>query len=371
MKQEGLYFKNLDALRAMAALAVVLTHLALWLPAPATDWAYICRRIMSFDRMGGTYGVYFFFILSGFLITYRLLLEKQEKQKINVPHFYWRRILRIWPLYFLSIIIGFVIYPACMFSIGRAYTENASPALYAVFLTNFDHFWNGTSTNGMLGVQWSVAVEEQFYLGWPLLFLGRIRPVLLLILMGALLVGSECFFLANAPGPRSYYHFLSCLRFLAAGGMIGLFSFYYPASVQAFFRRIPKMLSAAIAFSGVLVLFFATELTNWFNPFKYLVHLLPFMFFAFVILEQCFSPNKWLAFGRFKGLNYLGKISYGLYLWHMVAIYMVLAIPGLDQPQLFGLNVLLALLLTMALSACSFRYLETPFLRWKSRFSEI
>jgi peptidoglycan/LPS O-acetylase OafA/YrhL len=371
MKQESVYFRNLDALRALAALAVILAHLALWIPAPAADWTSIVRRIMSFDRMGGTYGVCFFFILSGFLITYRLLLEKQENQQINVLHFYGRRILRIWPLYFLSILIGFVIYPAFMFSLGRAYTENASPALYAVFLTNFDHLWHGVPANGILGVQWSVAVEEQFYLGWPLLFLGRIRPVLLLIVMGILAIGSECFFLANAPGPRSYYHLLSCLRFLAAGGMISLFSFYYPALVQAFFRRIPKILSAVITFSGVLVLFFATELTNYFDPLKYLVHLLPFLLFSFVILEQCFSPNKWLALGRFKGLNSLGRISYGLYLWHMAAIYIVLEIPGFSQPHLFVLNVVLVLLLTITLSALSFRYVESPFLRWKSCFSEI
>ena len=371
MKPHSTYFKNLDSLRAFAALAVILAHAALWIPAPVADWVPVVKDILSFDNMGGTYGVDFFFILSGFLITYRLLQEKQATQSIHLWHFYGRRILRIWPLYFISLLTGFVVYPLWLLSLGQPHVENASPALYATFLANFDHLWNGEPATGILGVQWSVAVEEQFYLCWPLLFLGRIRPVFMLVLMGALVIGSECFFLANVPGPLSYYHSLSCLRFLATGGMIGLFSFYYPDQIQLLFSKIPKWASALIAIAGIAMLGFASGLSKAFPPAKYVIHGLPFALFSFIILEQCFSPHAWIEFGRSKVVRYLGKISYGLYLLHMVAVYIVLETPFLNQPDLFLLNILLVILLTVGLSALSFRYVEKPFLRWKLRFSKM
>lgn len=371
MQSNNNYFKNLDSLRAFAALAVIFAHAALWIQAPVTEAFTILKKVLSFDHTGGTYGVYFFFILSGFLITHRLLREKRETQSIHIWHFYSRRILRIWPLYFLTIFIGFVLYPLFQQLLGQIYVENANPGLYAAFLTNFDHLWNGEPSTGILGVQWSVAIEEQFYLCWPLIFLVRIRPVLLLAFMALLVIGSEYFYLSNVPGPTSYYHFLSCLRFLATGGLIGVFSFYYPAQLLAFFGKTRRWASALIAITGFAILGFASGLSEAFSPARYIVHLLPFALFSFVILEQCFSPHAWIEFGRSRLLSYLGKISYGLYLLHMVAIYIVLEIPFFNQPELFVLNFVLVVGLTIGLSMLSFRYFEKPFLKWKLRFSKI
>ena len=105
-----IYFKNLDGLRAIAAMAVVFTHIVSWIPSEGYLNKYI-GVLISFSSRGGKYGVTFFFILSGFLISYLLFHEQKINGKIRIGRFYMRRILRIWPLYYLTVIIGFYIYP--------------------------------------------------------------------------------------------------------------------------------------------------------------------------------------------------------------------------------------------------------------------
>ena len=120
---------------------------------------------------GGRFGVIFFFVLSGFLITYLMFIEKSKTGQFKLGHFYVRRALRIWPLYFFSLIIGFVLYPMAVSYSGFSHDENANLTWYSLFIANFDHIYHGFPTANILGVHWSVCVEEQFYLIWPILII--------------------------------------------------------------------------------------------------------------------------------------------------------------------------------------------------------
>jgi len=147
------------------------------------EWAIKFREVFSF-------GVPIFFVLSGFLISYLMLKEYKEQGSFNLNNFYMRRVLRIWPLYFIVLIIGFVLFPMLRtYLLHIPYVENANPLLYILFLSNFDQLKQGVLPFGVgLGPTWSVSVEEQFYLFWPLLLLlfskkKFIIPVLIVMVL--------------------------------------------------------------------------------------------------------------------------------------------------------------------------------------------
>jgi peptidoglycan/LPS O-acetylase OafA/YrhL len=155
MIQSRIYFKNLDGLRFFAAVVVICAHYITVLgdTMQSGKWS---RIILTLDGSGAEIGVNFFFVLSGFLITYLILTDTETTNISYVKKFYIRRVLRIWPLYFLSIAIGFFLYP--ILSEIPQYVEVASGWMYTLFLANLDqiYFWNNpVNHNTLLGVHWS------------------------------------------------------------------------------------------------------------------------------------------------------------------------------------------------------------------------
>ncbi|MBK8471912.1 MAG: acyltransferase [Sphingobacteriales bacterium] len=98
------------------------------------------------------------------MITYLLIAEKQLNHQIDVPRFWLRRILRIWPLYYCCVLFGFYAFPMLKTLLGQTPNETATVGYYLAFLSNFDLIAQGLPDASILGVLWSVAVEEQFYL---------------------------------------------------------------------------------------------------------------------------------------------------------------------------------------------------------------
>jgi peptidoglycan/LPS O-acetylase OafA/YrhL len=190
--KKSVFFENMDSLRAIAALAVIFYHMSLWFKFPEEIIYTYLKQLLTFGRVGGSLGVTFFFVLSGFLITYLLFLERENNGKVDIPKFYMRRVLRIWPLYLFTIFVGFVIYPFTEKLSGVNYNETGSLVLYLIFGANFDPIYFVGSRNPILGVQWSVAIEEQFYLIWPLLFVLFIRTRSFLVNLALIIFLSEC-----------------------------------------------------------------------------------------------------------------------------------------------------------------------------------
>ena len=130
----------------------------------------------------GRVGMVLFFVLSGFLITYLLLVEREDRHRIDIPRFYLRRILRIWPLYFLIVgICQFLIPVKGLFGLDSIYSVTApnfrlASLYYLLFLPNLA-FLTVWPVNPLLGYTWSIGVEEQFYLLWPVLLLLLARTI--------------------------------------------------------------------------------------------------------------------------------------------------------------------------------------------------
>lgn len=368
IKKSKVYFENLDALRAFAALAVVFSHFPYWLNFPETTFYKQLKHVFKFGDHGGKFGVTFFFILSGFLISYLLFDEWKRNGKIQVLHFYLRRVLRIWPLYFLSVLIGFVIYPVIGSSVGVDIHENANPWMYIFFAANFDHIYGAFPAIGMLGVQWSVCVEEQFYLIWPLFLMLFKTKFWFPLLAVFIIIFSQWFYVSYMFGINGGpYHLFCSFRFLALGALLAWLCFFKFEVVQKILARITRTGIMIVYVFGFGIIIFQTQIEFILPVYKKFDDILPAVFFAFIILEQNYSNHSFLKFGQIKFMTYLGKISYGIYLLHMVAIYIcihVLPSESLWIPIKIGVS----LLLTFVLADFSYKYFETFFLRLKKKF---
>ncbi len=380
--QKKIYFQNLDAIRFIAALMVCASHGFVWLFAYSNCKSQILGKLWSV-LADGYLGVVIFFVLSGFLITYILLEEKELTGHINVKNFYIRRVLRIWPLYFLILPIGFVLIPLLYHVPDMFNAIHYRLPYYLTFLSNFEviHlFKNDLVQNEHIkviqAVTWSVSIEEQFYLVWPLLFI-LVKPRYYIFIFLITIIGSTLF--------RVYYrndnltlqwHTLSVMVDLAFGGLSAYLVIKY-RSFKEFFSRIPPGFSLLIYMSGFAVLFFRKEIM-YYVPYAEACNsfVLWCLFFSFAILDQNFSRPGFFKLVNIKLITFLGKYSYGIYLLHHVAIALVaFAVKGLNIIDTTFLNYLiigmLTLILTLVMSYLSYEFYEKRFLNLKKKFSVI
>ena len=179
-----IYFPNLNALRFTAALLVIIHHIEQFKRIYHLDSLY---GESPFISSIGPQGVSLFFVLSGFLITYLLLSEEKKSLNINIPKFYIRRALRIWPLYFLVVILSLFVLPYITILNLPGYDATVTQTflgykllLYIFFFANIVFAIFGLVP--YCAQSWSIGTEEQFYLVWPILlkYMGGGRRKLLM-----------------------------------------------------------------------------------------------------------------------------------------------------------------------------------------------
>ena len=361
----GIRFPNLDALRAIAAIAVLLDHVVVQMDLPESDPSFYFGQLLSFGGHGGRLGVLFFFVLSGFLITYRMHEEKRRNGRLHIGHFYMRRLLRIWPLYYLTLVLGFVAFPVFI-GIGQGSSETASPLLYALFLPNFDMLYNGDPQSPILGVHWSLGVEEQFYLLWPLVFvLFRHRGAFALVVL-AVCAAAECV-IGNSHGRFAYFHLFPNMLYLGSGALLATTVFHSKDRLHRIIDKCPRSLRSLVYVIGVPTLFL---LLGWAADYPTritAVRAATIAFFLFVVVDQSHWGRPSLPMGSIPGLSWLGKRSYGIYLLHMVALVLVYQLTPLGFAGIWS-TALLSLALSILLSHLSYRYFESYFLEMKSKF---
>jgi peptidoglycan/LPS O-acetylase OafA/YrhL len=355
------YRPALDGVRALAVIPVMVGH------------------AVSTLAPGGFSGVRLFFVLSGFLITTLLVEEWSDTNTIRMGAFYMRRALRLLPALFL-LLAGYLLAVALLEgvdAVGRL-TSNVVTVVFYVANWKFVAVGEGRA----LGHLWSLSVEEQFYLLWPLglylmlrfLSMKAMLTVTAVVAAGSWLVSE--FLALQARGGRSpfanvdavnsvahrhafygtdavaYALLAGCLvallrssgrlpvlrmeRFLAAAGLVGLGLY----AIQVLFNPAPAMrevvlLVLTFGFLGIILC--AVDVQN--SPLTRVLTIAP--------------------------LRYIGRISYGLYLWHFV----VLSLLRQHQPDMsVPVRTFVAGALTLGISALSFKLVEQPFLRLKRKF---
>jgi peptidoglycan/LPS O-acetylase OafA/YrhL len=375
---ERKYFDNLDALRFLLALAVFSSHSMFGKALAAiSPFDFLDQIIINFST--GATAVSFFFVLSGFLITYLMLEEYEQTGSVDLRKFYIRRTLRIWPLYFTVLIFGFFIYPFVKTQLGY---ENLIPnsLLYQfTFLSNFDSIRVAEIglrelAPSMIGITWSVAIEEQFYLVWPLLFLLFRGRKFILVIVPVIFVSwyFRSFVFAY---PANYYHTVAVASDLGMGAMFAMLAFYRPSFVQRL-KNLPR---------GFIILFYILSLLFFLYAHVILAPLLYGAFFRLVctlifilvILEQNYCDRSLFKFGKWKGMSELGKYSYSFYMLHPIGIQVsIVTFRMLELDPVSGFHlalgyVLIALTCSLVLSYCSYRYIESYFLNLKKKFYSI
>ena len=372
MESRKVYFPNLNGLRFIAAAVVIVHHIEQlkFMSNLPNYW-----RSIAVVGLVGKLGVVLFFVLSGFLITYLLLVEEEAYSTIAVKKFYMRRVLRIWPLYFLLIVLAFVVIPYVGFlklpGLGRetVYKHVAlKGALYVVFLPNL-----ALSMNSYLGLlpyayqTWSIGTEEQFYLMWPVLMkhVKKLRIPLMFAIVGIYLIVEEFLssrFADSVPSRSVVKEFWESFNIdcMAIGGVYAILLFRKDRLMQLLLNRYAFFV---ILFSTGAIILRGTVVPHANNEFYAVL-------FGFLILNFAANPRIGISL-EYRILNYLGNISYGLYMYHLIGIGIALAIArGLNlEANWFIYPVSFAITITLA--GVSYKYFESYFLKFKSKFSKI
>jgi peptidoglycan/LPS O-acetylase OafA/YrhL len=366
------FFPNLDGLRFFSFMLVFFAHI---FPTSSPQiqeagWYILLKKKMFVD---GDLGVSFFFVLSGFLITYLLLKEKELRGHINAGAFYVRRILRIWPLYYFCVFFGFVIFPLIKQALGQPSTETADPVLSSFFLNNFNAIVNGPPDSSVLSVLWSVAIEEQFYLVWPLLFI--VVPASLNVLIFIFVVlGSVVFRYLHVHDPSIEMHSLGVMSDLAIGGL-GAYLVLQAKGFKNFMEKMHPALHLIPYMVTLVLIVYRYEIFG--TPGLVVVkRLIIAFFFIWIILEQNFSARSYFKISQLKIVSHLGKYTYGLYCLHTIAVLIVMVAltkAGLNTQswQLWLIEFPLTFLLSVGLAYASYHLYEKHFLKLKNRFAYI
>jgi len=365
------YFNRLDSLRFLAFAVVFVSHLTYFLRLPRS--VIVDHTLARTFLQNGDLGVSFFFVLSGFLITYLLEKEYQKTGTLSFKKFYSRRILRIWPLYFLA--IGIIVVMSASFGQHFSfYKLGINGHEIAAFLLLFGNvyrvFWN--TANDVLTILWSIAVEEQFYLVWPLLFFIFRKHILWVLgILAIVSLGFSYHYGANFEA-REFY--TPCVMiYLMVGSLCGIYASRFKETIK---KHIGLIISSGIIITLLLTYIrgvaFVVEYPGWFASLQSIIFS---ACFAGIILACAYWEGESNV-----GTTYLGKISYGLYVYHLIALTIVFEILSLLSPHfavgagvsgtVFVLIFGAALLLTVGLASLSYFYWERPFLKFKDRLEE-
>lgn len=371
--KKRIYFENLDGLRFLCFLSVFLFH------SFHTEYAYILEsklyQLVKRDVFGnGNIGVNFFFVLSGFLITYLLIEEKRLNGQVNLRKFWLRRILRIWPLFYFCIFFGFVIFPWLKQTFGQIPYETADPVYYLTFLNNFDFINKGLPDSSVLGVLWSIAVEEQFYLVWPIIIF--LFPEKRLWIPFTIIIIANLIFRALYNNYMMHeYHTLSCIGDMTIGA-VGAWLMSVSDKFKNSIAQLSKIQIAGIYLIFIAIFFFRDEFLLPDPTIRIFERLFVAIFILLVILEQTFANNSFFKMSNFKTISKLGIITYGLYCLHFVGILVTTNVAkklGINTSiwEVFFMETPVALLLSIIICKLSYKYYETPFLKLKERFAYI
>ena len=339
---------DIEGLRAVAVIAVVLSHASLGLP-------------------GGYVGVDVFFVISGFLITRQLLEEAERRGRFSFAKFYARRVRRIVPaatLVTIATLVGAYFWAAPL-RLGTIARDGLTAALFGVnwrFAAQGTDYFQASGPPSPFQHYWSLSVEEQFYLCWPLLlavvlfaFRRRVHRRAALVAVLGCLVGASLWasvHVTNASAPYGYFGTHTRVWELAFGALI--------AATAGNLQRLPRVFAAWLAWLGLVAIVVSCVIYSSDTLYPGAAAALPVVGAGLVICAGCGAyvvrgPERLLWLWP---IRWTGRISYSLYLWHWPLL--VLLPEAVGHPLALGPR-LAAIGVAVVLSALTYAFVEQPF----------
>src|SRR6266403_110376 len=351
------YIPQFDGLRGLAILLVLIGHSGFLEELPHAG-------MLEYTR----FGVDLFFVLSGFLITGILTDSKGSQHYFR--NFYARRALRIWPLYYLVLFVAFVVAP--LFAPSMRPTAVSVWPAFVFYVQNIVFAYRSTYPFG-LGATWSLAIEEQFYLTWPVLVFLLKRQTLSIVSVCLVVVSTSVRLTSYFHGaPPTFPHMFTLARLDSiAFGCLAALWLRSPTCTLARWRvRSYQFLGFGLG-STVLARILMHRNSSIVS-YTFLA-----MAFTGLLGISLISDPRLSLLGRSLSLDWLrniGKISYGLYLWHLPLFILwvrLLGSPRFLRPYPVARNLLSfvsLLLLVLVVATISWRVFEQPILRLKEIF---
>jgi peptidoglycan/LPS O-acetylase OafA/YrhL len=358
---KNLHILGLNGIRALAVIGVVIAHLHGLVYLQERNWL----PSAVIPMIDGGAGVQAFFVLSGFLITTLLIREHRASGSISIRRFYCRRALRIFPVYYLFLIIATILY-----LIDNRITSVGS-LLYGYFYAY--NFIDESRYTLFMGHIWSLAVEEHFYLLWPAAFLVaypiRLRPMYYLLfaapivslLLHAILVRSNIassYFVGRWTFIAGYSIVIGCIVALL------LESNDPKWNIRKFLGAKITLAMSVLVYSAPAIFFGRSWIfDNVISPYFRCLGLA--LVIAWVVCRQDSLLTRAL---ELPPLRYLGKISYGVYMYQ--GLFLATG-PHREPGHLWPPSPLIGLCLLIVVPPLSYRYFERPFMEIKERFGAI
>ena len=320
MQKHSGHIPVLDGIRGLAILMVMVAHFTTILESFIKSSFPFLGPIFTKFALSGLMGVDLFFVLSGFLIT-GILLDTKGTQRF-FTNFYARRFLRIFPLYYGVLFLLFFVLPKCISFDVEAQAISANQWWLWAYLTNFPgHPGWDNSRIFLLGHFWSLAVEEHYYLIWPLVVYScsnqRLKKICVFWITFSIGAG-----ILSSLFHGGVFSFLGWSTISFSGGlMLGAFCALVAREEKGLARFAPyshKMLAVLGAF------FFVLSMTPRRMHLDFINHYISWFFFAFIMVAAlAIKPhrrNYLAAFFNMSIMKLLGKISYGLYIYHFILL---------------------------------------------------
>lgn len=352
-EKQQVYLPNLQGLRAIAACIVLAWHVYQFFP--------------SFGLSGehddvASVAVTLFFVLSGFLITFLLLREKELFGNISIKQFYIRRILRIWPLYYFAVLLSLLLLP---FLDGvEAPRELFFPYLaYFLLFPNLPFVFQCTVS--LITPLWSIGIEEQFYAFWPWLVRKSKSLPWVILFCCCLFILPKIYFRITLNETGFSYFASSRIQCMA----LGAYGAFWLQNGQAYRTILFHPVSQLLCW---LVFLYSAVLGALPIPSVFLHEVYALVFFV-IILNVSSNPKN-LVNLEYGLLRFLGEISYGIYVYHMFVLLITAHFLRDFFTDTYGDKILIYLLVfsgTIAVAWLSYRFFELPFLRRKSKYGRI
>ncbi len=363
-----MYFKNLDAPRFLAFLVVFVEHIIFTQDKTIRSSSFY--KFYDEHLSIGVIGWDFYTVLSGFLITWIILEEYQFTSKFSLVYFWLKRCLRIWPLYFLMILFGLLLVWASRNILGNTVTDIPPLSWLLSFTLNFYIVKHGQNFLYFLVFFWSISVEEQCYAAWGLL-LKYVKKAFVPFCILLIITSIVFRILALHDSLNLHFNTLSWVGNFAAGGLLAYFCINKKSALEKL-KNIPVWVTTFVYILFILNLAFFKQIYSS-DVMTVVERLTATLFFGFMIFEQTFCTKHLFQFGKIPFLNYLGRISYGLFCYHGLVILFyeqfTKNINGINTPiAVFLINPVAIFVFTIFISALSYKYFERPIMALRHQY---